>query len=471
MSDTIIPRVPLASRKVLSRTMFACIVLTIVGIQQITQFLSFSKDYFAMISTTTTYGSETARSTAIATATAPARGRVFACGYVYLIYEFMFPDFEYMGETNWKDDNNANDILLIGKFGPDWDGSELTDFSGKIIYLNGESYGNSVTETWEMKHRDQRTEVTDQVYQIGAYPTNTVTYDNVNVNVNDLDDVYNSHSLQVHYMVVDYLHWELLLPSVQSKLNAGVDVAAAIKDDRWWNLLVEGNGYRNDNDNDNVAKPERIHAVVYTQRHTVRYRQEAAVRLAETFRSKTTPSFVHYNGDCHVANGIPVPTNITEKFMAKKSRLGGGDRMTNFETEYSLYKYCLVMENSMVKGYISEKIYMALLSGCLPIYYGDREIFNIFRDDAFVYYDIDNPEPALAEIRYLEENPAEYQRRTSQELPLLRQTLNTNTNKMDTSETVDRYFSILPGIGTGRINRKMHQMMGLPLPRSLASAS
>mmetsp|Transcript_10896 Transcript_10896/g.23211 ORF Transcript_10896/g.23211 Transcript_10896/m.23211 type:complete len:115 (+) Transcript_10896:1264-1608(+) len=114
---------------------------------------------------------------------------------------------------------------------------------------------------------------------------------------------------------------------------------------------------------------------------------------------------------------------------------------------------------------------MALLSGCLPIYYGDREIFNIFRDDAFVYYDIDNPEPALAEIRYLEENPAEYQRRTSQELPLLRQTLNTNTNKMDTSETVDRYFSILPGIGTGRINRKMHQMMGLPLPRSLASAS
>lgn len=402
--------------------------------------------------------------TATTQAITPARGRLFACGYVYDTTEFMFPDYEYMGrDVRWdllaesdENNNNDNDILLAGLYGPGCDDSERTEFSGKILYLDGEGYGNPVSETWSKKHLENQQELTDEIYQIGPYPRKVNT--NNDDNGNDSDDFYNSHSLEVYYMVVDYLHMELS----EFRSNVDVDPSAAILESGYWKLLVEGNKHGNGN---GFNKHERIHAIVYTQTHVVAYRQDAARLLADTFTSKTTASFLHYSGGCTVPNGIPVPMNLAEEFPDRE-RLGD-ERMTNFETAFTRYKYCLVMENSLVTGYISEKLMQALLSGCLPIYYGDKAVYNIFRDESFVYYDIDNPELALAEIRHLEENPAEYERRTSRELPLLKQTFNTNTNKMDTFETVDRYFSLIPGRGTGRISREIHEMMGLPLPVSL----
>jgi hypothetical protein len=36
---------------------------------------------------------------------------------------------------------------------------------------------------------------------------------------------------------------------------------------------------------------------------------------------------------------------------------------------FQKYKYCLVMENSAVSGYIIEVLVDAFIGGCLPIYY------------------------------------------------------------------------------------------------------
>ena len=59
------------------------------------------------------------------------------------------------------------------------------------------------------------------------------------------------------------------------------------------------------------------------------------------------------------------------------------------------YQFCLVMENTKVDAYISEKIMLAFLGGCIPIYWGTLDVYEIFNANAFIYYDIDQPETAF----------------------------------------------------------------------------
>jgi hypothetical protein len=65
------------------------------------------------------------------------------------------------------------------------------------------------------------------------------------------------------------------------------------------------------------------------------------------------------------------------------------------------YKYCLVMENADVSGYITEKLVWTFLGGCLPIYWGTKEVFDVFHRDAFLFYE---PGKTLEDIVSLEQN-------------------------------------------------------------------
>jgi hypothetical protein len=125
-----------------------------------------------------------------------------------------------------------------------------------------------------------------------------------------------------------------------------------------------------------------------------------------------------------------------------------------------MHRYCLVLENNNVTGYLSEKIIFAYLGGCLPIYWGthqesrtgqDYDIFDVFHPDSFIYYDPDHPQVATDLIQKLEANETEYWRRI-REVPILR-------NGM---ETADKYFSLLPTMAHGTINKRLREMMGLP---------
>jgi alpha(1,3/1,4) fucosyltransferase len=104
---------------------------------------------------------------------------------------------------------------------------------------------------------------------------------------------------------------------------------------------------------------------------------------------------------------------------------------------------------TVIGRYITEKLLNAFSAGCLPIYFGTREVFNVFNEDAFVFYDTKHPEQALDKIMFLEENPAAYFNRLS--APILK----------NGSTTIDDFFSIFPNIGNGSLNRKIRQMMGL----------
>jgi hypothetical protein len=115
------------------------------------------------------------------------------------------------------------------------------------------------------------------------------------------------------------------------------------------------------------------------------------------------------------------------------------------------------MENDAVQGYITEKIIMAFLGGCVPIYYGTEDVFDIFNHDAFVFYNISKgrqPEQphvadALERIRQLESNITFYNNMLS--VPILK----------DGQDTINNYFSILPGIGDETLYIKIRAMMGL----------
>ena len=51
----------------------------------------------------------------------------------------------------------------------------------------------------------------------------------------------------------------------------------------------------------------------------------------------------------------------------------------------SQYRYNLAIENSVEDWYISEKIFDALLCGCMPIYYGSEKIFDLLPNEWFHY--------------------------------------------------------------------------------------
>ena len=51
---------------------------------------------------------------------------------------------------------------------------------------------------------------------------------------------------------------------------------------------------------------------------------------------------------------------------------------------YSNYKFVLVMENTLEKGYVTEKLSTALRAGSIPIFYGDADAHAIFNSSSFI---------------------------------------------------------------------------------------
>jgi hypothetical protein len=105
------------------------------------------------------------------------------------------------------------------------------------------------------------------------------------------------------------------------------------------------------------------------------------------------------------------------------------------------------MEHAKEHEYVTEKILMAFLGGCIPIYYGSDMVLDIFHPDSFVYYDIENPQSAIQQIQSLEGNPALYQQMLSR--PILR----------DGENTIAQYFSFSDNIGGGKLKERIRQKL------------
>jgi hypothetical protein len=148
-------------------------------------------------------------------------------------------------------------------------------------------------------------------------------------------------------------------------------------------------------------KGNQTHFLVYGQGNCIGFRDDA-------FRELSTIGHVHQAGKCGSSKLNNDPTNITK--VGDQWGVNVYNWRNNFwANHYQQYRFCLVMEHINQGYYVTEKIIMAFASGCIPIYYGPKDfIHTIFNEQAFVYYDINNPSPALDQVAKLEANRTLY---------------------------------------------------------------
>ena len=179
-------------------------------------------------------------------------------------------------------------------------------------------------------------------------------------------------------------------------------------------------------------------AVIYATSNCVDFRQRAAKDIG-----KIIPVF--FGGKCVVQSLLSSGNGTIYQGKDLETR----DSYLSNLRAFSKFQFCLVLENQNNDGYISEKILNAFLGGCLPIYYGTNEVFDLFHPESFVFYDINNAGPALRLLEHLYNNKTAYRERMQR--PILR-----NGN-----ETIEKFFSLTDELGGGALKRRVRKMLGL----------
>lgn len=84
--------------------------------------------------------------------------------------------------------------------------------------------------------------------------------------------------------------------------------------------------------------------------------------------------------------------NVNSKYKVDRfGRLDGFKNIGYTELDklnvISNYKFNLAIENTLKKGYVTEKLLQALFAGCIPIYYGSEYAKKDFNSQKFIYID------------------------------------------------------------------------------------
>ena len=185
---------------------------------------------------------------------------------------------------------------------------------------------------------------------------------------------------------------------------------------------------------DPLQKPRNTEEafLLYTASNCVRFREQAFRAIAKVVSK--IPREAHKNRSKALHKGAKCGGVMKPPMSPWKPKSWHGNWRSNFES-YRHYRFCLVLENQYQPGYITEKIVLAFWAGCIPIYYGTEEVFDIFNPRAFVYYDPGRPQQALAQIVHLETNQTAYDEMMKE--PIL----------AHGNDTIDRYFSLQDGVG------------------------
>ena len=319
------------------------------------------------------------------------RKKLFHCGYFFRpLISTIFPDFD-LQDNFFQDVNHSfTDLIIVGMHGECIPGMTVQqsyvyiqkNFRGKALMVNGESFGNVLKEY----------NPNINLYQIGG----------------DVEDT--ERTLMVYYCAI-VLFCNLPISSI--------DIITGQSSRPTWN-----------------GKQNKL---IYFYSHCVKYRQNAVLELAE---------FIHTDvplNHCSVDHDNVSFVNLDEFFPEAGIALHQSGHVDNWKL-YRNYKYCLVMENTNARGYITEKILYAFSGGCLPIYWGTEEVFNVFNRNAFLYY---QPGLTANQIRILEENHTAYEEYMAS--PIL-----ANGN-----ETLKHFFSLRDDVGDGVLKNRIRSMLGI----------
>ena len=176
--------------------------------------------------------------------------------------------------------------------------------------------------------------------------------------------------------------------------------------------------------------------MVYAHGNCVKFREIAAWEFSKY-------GVVHLAGRC---GGLSLDRNRTNLVHIKT-----GITLRNWRDNthlYSKYKFCLVMEHERDhSAYITEKILLAFIGGCIPIYHGPPLIFDIFNKNAFIFYNVSDPHEAHTKIQKLEADPGFYEKMSS--APIL----------ANGEESVKMYFSFSNTVGEGTLKHKIRSLL------------
>ena len=294
--------------------------------------------------------------------------------------------------------------------------------------MNGESSGNVIDDVPKEWIRDYENyaPILHRLFQIGPYPPQSPTRKRFNSSYPALlptyDTLYSQQSLPVYHVAI-YLSVRVA-KALQKQDSSSDNEEAQPQSDMWDWLTVPTQRPQN---------TQQFNAIAYLASNCVPFRDMAARILSQS----VVP--VHFGKSCPIRGH-----NATQIQPALNT---GRKKFSSNHVLFQHYKYCLVMENFKGDGYMTEKIFNAFWGGCLPIYYGTKEVYNVYHPSSFVYYDIDDPEPALDLLKRLEANATLYHEMLS--APIL----------LKGKETFDQYFSLLPVVGDGSVNGKIRHMM------------
>ncbi|GFR51153.1 hypothetical protein Agub_g13508 [Astrephomene gubernaculifera] len=147
------------------------------------------------------------------------------------------------------------------------------------------------------------------------------------------------------------------------------------------------------------------------------------MKPAKPFEEKKT-ALVYVNSNCGAKSGrsdimrqvlgLNHPTIPTHSY-------GNCDRNMEVNGHFdkveliSGYKFCVAMENSITKDYITEKLWQALEAGCVPVYMGPHNIAEFLPDpEAIIDYNkLGSPEALMKELERLASDKAAYEAKLS----------------------------------------------------------
>jgi len=206
----------------------------------------------------------------------------------------------------------------------------------------------------------------------------------------------------------------------------------------WWTLFKDALSPSVMTDYLQRPRGEKTHFMIYANSNCVKYREEAVGKLSEL-------GLVHCDGKCQ---GQTPPNGNRTNLQKVQNGISLRNWWDNTKL-FSKYRFCFVMEHSKTPSYITEKIAMAFIGGCVPIYYGPDNIVDIFNEKAFVYYNISDPQPALDQVKALEADKTLYEKMMNEPVVAHGQS------------TIEKYFSFNDTVGNGQLKREMRKKLGL----------
>eukprot|EP00775_Hariotina_reticulata_P009873 gene9873-10031_t len=148
---------------------------------------------------------------------------------------------------------------------------------------------------------------------------------------------------------------------------------------------------------DPVPFKEKLNAILHISSNckTNSHREDAVSSLQEQLQQQKSSLQLHSYGEC--------ARNMGEKELKELASLG----VTKLSRRY---KFCLAMENTIEMDYITEKVYHALESGCIPIYYGAPNVNDYIPDAAGIinYSKLRSPAALLKELERLAADESAY---------------------------------------------------------------